>query len=215
MYTCKIKPRKGRVSFDGKVQKWFLFVLTSVGPMLWRGQLLRYLRWMFCCHAHHNWLFRLFRWSVFMAVMAVMAVMVCFYGLVSLKVFFFDTLGFFSLQLFGSALIFVFSSLFCICPNLCFLPSFLDASSHLYKRVCPCVRPSLRISVTIKEKPRRYASICLSGLVIWIFLNECRKCEERMKNKRERRVKFPLDRLTDRRTWPLEVEELRDRASKN
>ena len=39
----------------------------------------------------------------------------------------------------------------CLCPNV-----FLDAPSHLYKRVCPSVcpsvRPSVRGSVSIKEK---------------------------------------------------------------
>ena len=30
---------------------------------------------------------------------------------------------------------------------------FLDASSHLYKRVCPSVRMSVRMSVSILEKP--------------------------------------------------------------
>ena len=52
--------------------------------------------------------------------------------------------------------------------------NFLDASSHLYKRVCPSicmsVRMSVRMSVTIEEKPPEDASDCPPGLVICILI---------------------------------------------
>ena len=34
-------------------------------------------------------------------------------------------------------------------------PALLDASSHLYKRVCPSVRPSVGPSVTLSSKTRK------------------------------------------------------------
>ena len=45
--------------------------------------------------------------------------------------------------------------------------SFLDASSHLYKWVCPSVRPSVHGSVTPVEKPPRGTSNCRFWLLFY------------------------------------------------
>ena len=48
----------------------------------------------------------------------------------------------------------------------CFLFSFLDASSLLYMRVCPSVRWSVRVSVSIKAKtPKTTISACKTHLI--------------------------------------------------
>ena len=55
--------------------------------------------------------------------------------------------------------------------------SFLDASSHLYKRVCPSVCPSVRMSVrpyvrpsiTIKEKTPKSVKIIRKWIIFWWF----------------------------------------------
>ena len=72
----------------------------------------------------------------------------------------------FSLSLSGSLSVSLFHhfvfSIFCF-------PSFVDASSHLFKRVCLSVRPYVRMIVTIKEKPPGDESYCPLGLVRWVI----------------------------------------------
>ena len=62
--------------------------------------------------------------------------------------------------------------------------NFLDASSHLYKRVCPSicmsVRMSVRMSVTIEEKPPEDASYCPPGLVRFFFARHKRSERDQM-----------------------------------
>ena len=59
---------------------------------------------------------------------------------------------------------------------------FLDASSHLYKRVCPSVRPSVRPSVGPSVRPSvrmsRFCKTCMKLIISHLYKRTCPKIHE-------------------------------------